>query len=71
MPVRLVVLTLALRGRLKVGLYIEQAYQGVVTHTRSTQQVRQPATPPLLRPTSALTALCELTCTLNSQTHAD
>lgn len=45
MPVRLVVLTLALRGRLKVGLDIEQAYQGVVTHTRSTQQVRQPATP--------------------------
>jgi hypothetical protein len=48
MPVRLVVLTLALRGRLKVGLDIEQACQGVVTHTRSTQQVRQPATPPLL-----------------------
>lgn len=45
MPVRLVVLTLALRGRLKVGLDIEQACQGVVTHTRSTQQVRQPATP--------------------------
>lgn len=36
MPVRLVVLTLALRGRLKVGLDVEQAYQGVVTHTRST-----------------------------------
>lgn len=41
---RLVVLTLALRGRLKVGLDIEQACQGVVTHTRSTQQVRQAAT---------------------------
>lgn len=46
MPVRLVVLTLALRGRLKVGLDIEQACQGVVTHTRSTWQVQQPATPP-------------------------
>lgn len=46
MPVRLVVLTLALRGRLKVGLDIEQACQGVVTHTRSTQQVQQPETPP-------------------------
>ncbi|XP_062957147.1 BRICHOS domain-containing protein 5 [Cynocephalus volans] len=39
-PVRLVVLTLALRGRLKVGLEIERACQGVVTHTRSTQQVK-------------------------------
>lgn len=38
----LVVLTLALQGRLKVGLDVEQACQGVVTHTRS---VRQPATP--------------------------
>lgn len=45
-PVRLVVLTLALRGQLKVGLDIEQACQGVVTHTRSTWQMRQPATPP-------------------------
>lgn len=43
MSVRLVVLTLALRGRLKVGLDIEQACQGVVTHTRSAQQVQQPA----------------------------
>lgn len=41
-PVSLVVLTLALQGRLKVGLDVEQACQGVVTHTRS---VRQPATP--------------------------
>ena len=39
----LVVLTLALRGRLKVGLDVEQACQGVVTHTRS---VRQLVTPP-------------------------
>ena len=45
-PVRLVVLTLALRGRLKVGLDIEQACQGVVTHTRNTRQVQQPAIPP-------------------------
>ena len=42
-PVSLVVLTLALRGRLKVGLDVEQACQGVVTHTRS---VRQLVTPP-------------------------
>lgn len=67
MPVRLVVLTLALRGRLKVGLDTEQAYQGVVTHTRCGSQRHLP----LLRPISALIALCELKCTLNSQTRAD
>lgn len=77
-PVRLVVLTLALRGRLKVGLDIEQACQGVVTHTRSTWQVRQPATPPssaspgaCVHPISGPFSLCEPKCTLNSQIHTD
>lgn len=45
-PVRLVVLTLALQGRLKVGLDIEQTCQGVVTHTRSMQQVQKPVRTP-------------------------
>lgn len=71
-------LTLALRGRLKVGLDIEQACQGVVTHTRSTRQVRQPATLPLgsgpgaqVRRISLPVALCEPKSVLNSQTCAD
>lgn len=46
MPVRLVVLTLALRVQLNMGLDIEQACQGIVTHTRSMQQVQQPARTP-------------------------
>lgn len=72
-------LTLALRGRLKVGLDIEQACQGVVTHTRSTRQMQQPATPLLLgsslggpvHPVSTPVALCEPKGVLNSQTRAD
>lgn len=70
-------LTLALRGRLKVGLDIEQACQGVVTHTRSTWQVQQPATAPSsagqqprnsLHPVSTPVALCEPKGILNSET---
>lgn len=71
MPVRLVVLTLALQGQLKVGLDIEQACQGVVTHTRSMRHMRQPAIPPLLHSISAPVALCEPKCILNSQIHTD
>lgn len=72
-------LTLALRGRLKVGLDIEQACQGVVTHTRSTKQVRQaqhlscPAATrePTCTPSLPPVALCESKCILKSQTCAD